>query len=128
MDAAVASERRAEAVRVGMMGIAGLPEPVAEGMSTNEKRLGLIHTWSRECRAINQLPSNADAYAPIATPTLLLVGTETTTFQRAGIDALAASLPNSEITALQGQGHVALALAPQLVSEAVAHFLSGRDT
>ena len=125
METAVRSEQRAEAIRIGMIGIARLPDPVADLMANDEKRLSLIHTWSRECRAINELAPNADAYAPLAVPTLLLVGTETTSFQRAGIDALAESIPGSQIAELQGQGHVALALAPELVADAIASFLRG---
>ena len=124
MEAAVHADQRADAVRIGMTGIAQLPEPVADFMASDEKRLSLIHTWSRECRAINELAPDADAYASLATPTLLLVGTETTSFQRAGIDALAASIPGSRVAELQGQGHVALALAPELVADAIASFLA----
>jgi pimeloyl-ACP methyl ester carboxylesterase len=124
MEVAVASGRRAEAIRVGIVGIAGVPGSVAKAMSEDEKRLSLIHTWARECRAINELAPNADLYGSVTVPTLLLVGTETTSYQRKGVVALAASMPRSEIAELEGQGHVALALAPHLVSDAIARFLT----
>lgn len=125
MEAAVESGQRAEAIRTGIIGIAGLPEPVADFMANDAKQLSLIHTWARECRAINELAPNADAYASLGLPTLLLVGTETTAFHRAGVEALSRSIAGSQIAELQGQGHVALVLAPELVAGAIASFLGG---
>ena len=123
MEAAVAEGRRAEAARRGFIGIAGLPEPVAARMAADEKRQSLIHTWARECREINRLPPDADDHRSIAVPVLLLVGSETTPFQRAAVDALALALPDARVVELEGQGHVAIAAAPELVATALASFL-----
>ena len=124
MERAIAKGRRAEAVRDGLIGIAEVPEPVADAMAQDPKRLALIDTWARECREINRLSADASAYAAINVPTALLVGTTTSEYQRAGVDALAATMPHAEVIELPGQGHGALATAPTMVTDAVRSFLA----
>lgn len=124
MEQAVAEGRSSEAVRDGVREIAEVPVAVAEAMASDPKRRALIDTWARECRAINQLPGDASAYAEIGVPVLLLVGKKTSAYHRAGIDALAQALPRAEVAELQGQGHGALLAAPQVVASAITPFLA----
>lgn len=124
MERAIEEGRHADAVRGGLTGIAGVPEAVADFMAQDPKRLALIETWARECREINRLAADASAYAAIDVPTLLLVGTTTSEYHRAGVDALAATMPQAEIAELPGQGHGALASAPAMVTNRMRSFLA----
>lgn len=124
LEQAVAEGRRSEAVRDGVREIAEVPVAAANAMARDPKRRALIDTWARECRAINQLPGDASAYTEVGVPVLLLVGTETSAYHRAGADALADALPRAEVVELQGQGHGALAGAPQLVASAIKPFVA----
>lgn len=56
-------------------------------------------------------------------PTLLLAGSATEAHHTEAIRALDAVLPDSEVSVLEGQGHLALLLAPDEVTAAGVPFL-----
>jgi pimeloyl-ACP methyl ester carboxylesterase len=64
-------------------------------------------------------------FASLTMPVLLLVGSESPRDNYV-TDTLAAVLPDARIVELQGQGHVAQALAPQMFVDTVAGFLLGQ--
>ncbi len=82
-------------------------------------RASLVHTWPREVRDIERLPRQLDALGAIDVPTLLLRGDVTAPWLARTTTAVAAAIRDSVVVDLPGQGHGALALAPQLVADAI---------
>jgi hypothetical protein len=60
-------------------------------------------------------------------PTLLLTGSHSRDPSAVEIGTVAAALPDARIEALEGQQHVADALAPELVANRLVAFLRDRD-
>jgi pimeloyl-ACP methyl ester carboxylesterase len=56
-------------------------------------------------------------------PTLLLAGGDSPEFLRAGIDTVAASLPDARTVVIEGQQHIAIDLVPALFADHVLAFL-----
>ena len=88
-------------------------------------RLAAAHTVPRELRALAGYRFNADRFARLDTPTLLLRGE----FDPAGwvegsIAAVGDALPNSRLTTLAGQAHVAQMTAPSLLADEVFGFMA----
>jgi pimeloyl-ACP methyl ester carboxylesterase len=64
--------------------------------------------------------------ARVTAPTLLPVGSESPEHLAAGAEAPLAVLPDARIAVLEGQGHAADLLAPELVAERMLAFLRGQ--
>ena len=73
-------------------------------------------------RALRQHEFDPARFATLTMPVLLLVGSESPR-DNFVTDALAGVLPNQQIVELQGQGHAAMIMAPQMFVEAVSTFL-----
>lgn len=116
-----------EALEIGLRDFVRLPQAKIDIMRKSRswaKLAALVPTWPRELVEMDRLGSGVAQYAGIAAPTLLLLGTEST--QHPFKDAAAALervIPDFRIARLQGQSHMALRLAPQLVSDHVGAFL-----
>jgi pimeloyl-ACP methyl ester carboxylesterase len=54
---------------------------------------------------------------------LLLFGSESPDWAVQGADAVRSVLPNSRVVALEGEGHLAILTAPELVADEVTWFL-----
>lgn len=109
------------AVAAALRGMVGVPDAVVESMRTSPAWpvwRGLIHTWPREMRGIAALPDVA-VLAGVTVPTLMLVGEHSPAHLRAATDAVAAVLPAATVVELPGQGHEAVATAPDLVAAAI---------
>jgi pimeloyl-ACP methyl ester carboxylesterase len=85
-------------------------------------RVAAAHTVPRELRAFARMRFDPRQGARINVPTLLLVGSETPEAQT-GIETVAAALPDARVAVLEGQGHVADLLAPEVVADVVLGFL-----
>jgi pimeloyl-ACP methyl ester carboxylesterase len=59
----------------------------------------------------------------MCTPTLLLEGEISPPFLKASVAAARAGLPQSQLVVLQGQGHAAMLMAPELFTSEVLNFL-----
>jgi pimeloyl-ACP methyl ester carboxylesterase len=57
-------------------------------------------------------------------PVLLLLGSESPPDVRAAVDAVDAALPDSEIAILEGQGHFAHVMNPELLAREIVGFVS----
>jgi pimeloyl-ACP methyl ester carboxylesterase len=91
-------------------------------------RVAAAHTIPREERAFATTPFDAGQAAAIEVPTLLLVGTDSPAWGPEA-ETVASALPDARIVHLEGQGHIADLLAPQLVAGPLLAFLGGpRDT
>jgi pimeloyl-ACP methyl ester carboxylesterase len=88
-------------------------------------RVAAAHTIPREERAFASATFDPEQAAAIDLPTLLLVGTESPAW---GTEArtVATALPDARIVHLEGQGHVADLLAPEVVAERLLTFLRER--
>ena len=125
---AVNAERLEEALEIGMKEFVGLPPAQIAAMRRSSiwpKLAALVPTWPRELEEMDGLGRNVDGYSRIASPTLLLVGSESAHHPfKDSIAALARILPHVQVATLQGQSHMALRLAPQAVTQQIASFLS----
>lgn len=85
-------------------------------------RIAAAHTFPREERAFAQARFDPQQAARIAAPTLLLTGTESPDWHPE-VEAVAVAFPDARIAVLEGQGHVADVVAPDLVAAQVLAFL-----
>ncbi|MCZ6714033.1 MAG: alpha/beta hydrolase [Deltaproteobacteria bacterium] len=83
----------------------------------------LAPTFAREVDAINRLQSNLEPYREVSMPTLLLVGTVSAAHLKDASSGLQDTLPNARTVLLDGQGHVANLLVPDLVAREASDFL-----
>jgi pimeloyl-ACP methyl ester carboxylesterase len=86
-------------------------------------RLAAAHTLPRELRAQDQYLFQAERFAELETPTMLLIGSESPALFRSTLETVNAALPNSRIVVLPGQQHIAMDTAPELFVREVVAFL-----
>ncbi|HVF31500.1 MAG TPA: alpha/beta hydrolase [Acidimicrobiales bacterium] len=99
-----------------------LPPAVVEGMKGTpiwSARLAAVHTIVREGRAVQSWRLDPERLASIQGPVRLLLGTETTPALDAASRALARAMPAWELVAIEGQGHLAIDAATDVVTELV---------
>jgi pimeloyl-ACP methyl ester carboxylesterase len=87
-------------------------------------RLAAAHTLPRELRAHERYRFQPDRFTTLATPTLLLLGSDSPYFFKAAIEAIAAVLPHHRLVLLPGQQHIAMDTAPELFVNEVIGFLT----
>ena len=86
-------------------------------------RVAAAHTLPRELRIPPQQLFDAGRAATVTAPTLLLEGQETPEGFKAALQAIEVALPDARRAVLDGQGHTADILAPELVAEHLFPFL-----
>jgi pimeloyl-ACP methyl ester carboxylesterase len=86
-------------------------------------RLAAAHTLPRELRIVEVYRFQPERFADMCTPTLLLEGEISPPFLKASVAAARAGLPQSQLVVLQGQGHAAMLMAPELFTSEVLNFL-----
>ncbi|NYE18995.1 alpha/beta fold hydrolase [Microbacterium immunditiarum] len=64
-------------------------------------------------------------HGPVAVPTLMLSGSESTPEIRQATDAAHAALPEATVRVLDGHAHIAHRTHPELVAAIVREFVSG---
>jgi pimeloyl-ACP methyl ester carboxylesterase len=89
------------------------------------RRVAVAHTIVRECRAEALASLDLDAAAAITVPVLLIVGAESHDPAKPYVGTLAASLPDARVLAIEGQGHLADAFAPETMARHLLGFLTG---
>jgi pimeloyl-ACP methyl ester carboxylesterase len=89
-------------------------------------RVAAAPTVVREVRAFPGLAFDPGQAARITVPALLLVGADSRDPSAAEVGTVAAALPDARVQVLEGQQHVADALAPELVARHLLAFLGGR--
>lgn len=85
-------------------------------------RLDIVGTLPREVIGAMTYHFNPDRFRNLDTPTLLLVGGESTAFYKAATDAVQKGVPGSRVAVLSGQGHEAVLTAPELFLREVLVF------
>jgi pimeloyl-ACP methyl ester carboxylesterase len=88
-------------------------------------RLAAAHTLPRELRAQERYRFDAPRFRDLHTPTLLMLGGDSSHFFKAAIEAVDTALPNSRIAVMPGQRHIAMDTAPDLFLHEVLTFLIG---
>jgi pimeloyl-ACP methyl ester carboxylesterase len=86
-------------------------------------RVTTVHTIPRELRAEESYRPDAAAFASLAVPALLLLGSESPQWAKKGTEVVQSALPDNRVAVLQSEGHTALMTAPELVADEVARFL-----
>jgi pimeloyl-ACP methyl ester carboxylesterase len=90
-----------------------------------QRRVRLSPTIPRELAIDRAYSFKPEKYGEMQTPTLLLLGGDSPAmFQQAG-DAVHQALPNSTVTPLPGQQHIAMDTNPELFLSEVRGFLTG---
>ena len=125
VEALVAAGDRDAALQLAFVDIVGLPAPVVGMMRRGpvwEEWSTYVHLWPREMRETEKLSRDVSLLAAVEVPTLLLCGGLTDGKLRRATTQIAAALPRASVQELPGQGHGALATAPELVAEAMRAF------
>jgi pimeloyl-ACP methyl ester carboxylesterase len=86
-------------------------------------RVAAAHTVPRELRGPSENSFSWEQVKDITAPTLVLVGSETPRPYRDSAEVVSTTLPNAELSILEGQGHGAEMFTPKLVAEKVIGFL-----
>jgi pimeloyl-ACP methyl ester carboxylesterase len=86
-------------------------------------RVAAAHTITREVRAETGAQLDPEQAARITVPVLLLTGQNSADPAKAGIEAVAAALPDARSVVLEGQEHVADVLIPEVFAELLLAFL-----
>jgi pimeloyl-ACP methyl ester carboxylesterase len=86
-------------------------------------RVAAAQRITREVRAIPEATFDAEQAARISAPTLLLTGGASRDPAKATLEAVAAAIPDTRVVVLEGQGHVADILAPEVFAAHVVAFL-----
>lgn len=125
---AVTDGRLEDALEIGLRKFVRLPREHVHAMRSApawSRLASLAPTWPRELQAMDGLAGDTEAYASIACPTLLLLGTESPQHPfRNAIAALSESLPDVRTASLVGQGHMAMRAAQELLASQIAAFVS----
>jgi pimeloyl-ACP methyl ester carboxylesterase len=76
------------------------------------------------CSGSNEYIFDPGRFSSLTTPTLLLLGGDSPTFFKAGIEVVHAALPDSQVHVMPGQQHAAINTAPELFTREVYEFLA----
>ncbi|HXV92153.1 MAG TPA: alpha/beta hydrolase [Pseudonocardia sp.] len=119
LDALVAQGRSEDAVELAFRERVGASAADVEAMRALPSwpaRVAAAPTIPRELRVDATLDVDPARYAPLRTPTVLLLGERSPAGQRAVVSALDAALPDGRTVSLPGQEHLAQLTAPELVA------------
>jgi pimeloyl-ACP methyl ester carboxylesterase len=106
--------------------VVGMPEAelaVYRALPAWQARIAAAHTITRESRAEQAARLAPKQAARITVPVLLLAGGDSPEFLKAGIDTVAAALPEARIVVIEGQQHIAIDLVPAVFADHVLAFL-----
>ena len=119
LESQIANGDRDAAVREFLHDIAGYEESEIDELRQSpvwELRKAVAHTLPRELRAECDFTLDRAALAELDIPVLMLIGSESPEWARRSTAAYSEALPNVTVHTLEGQGHGALAAAPELVA------------
>jgi pimeloyl-ACP methyl ester carboxylesterase len=99
-----------EALTTFLAGIVGMSEAELDAYRANPvwpDRVAAAHTILREVEAEASPAASLDALGEVTIPVLLLLGSTSRSPFRIGTDALAATLPESQVAVIEGAAHAA---------------------
>jgi pimeloyl-ACP methyl ester carboxylesterase len=79
-------------------------------------RVAAAHTIPRELRSEENYQPDPETLSSRSIPALLLLGSESPEWAKKGTQLVQSLLPDSRVAVLEGEGHLAILTAPQLVS------------
>jgi len=79
----------------------------------------------REARVENDYRLDPDRVSALDAPVLLLLGSESSSDVRSAVEAFDGALPDSRVVVLEGQGHFAHLMGPELLAQHILGFLTG---
>jgi pimeloyl-ACP methyl ester carboxylesterase len=126
LDALLAENDREQLLSV-FLADAGLDPAAMEQLRASPvwgPRVAAAHTIPRELRAEESYRPDQAAYSSLSIPVLLLLGSESPEWAKEGTEVVQALLPDSRVSVLHGEGHLAIMTAPELVVEEVSRFLA----
>jgi pimeloyl-ACP methyl ester carboxylesterase len=129
LDALLAEGNREAVLETFFREVVGMPEEefaVYCALPAWQARIAAAHTITRESRGEQAALFDPEQAAKITVPTLLLAGGDSPDFLKAGIDTVAAALPDAHIVVLEGQQHIAIDLVPAVFAKHVVAFLRDR--
>ena len=129
LDALLAAGDREAVLETFFREVVGMPEEefaVYRALPAWQARLAAAHTITRESRAEQAARFDPEQAARITAPTLMLVGGDSPDFLKAGVDTVAAALPDARIVVMEGQQHIAIDLVPAVFADHVLAFLRDR--
>jgi len=112
-----------------LMDFAGISEEQVEELRVQPswparvKAAGLY--GRREARVENDYRFDIERVSNLDRPVLLLLGAESPSDVRAAVEAVDDALPDSEIVVLDGQGHFAHLMNPELLAREIVDFVTG---
>lgn len=125
LDALLAEDEREQLLTI-FLAEAGLDADALEQLRASPVwagRVAAAHTIPRELRAEESHHPDPETLSSRSIPVLLLLGSESPEWAKKGTEAVHSVLPNSRVAVLEGEGHIAILTAPQLVADEVARFL-----
>jgi pimeloyl-ACP methyl ester carboxylesterase len=126
LDVLLAEGNREAALETFFREVVKMPEEefvVYRALPAWQARIAAAHTITRESRAEQAALFDPEQATKITVPTLLLAGGDSPDFLKAGIDTVAAALPDAHIVVLDGQQHIAIDLIPEAFADHVVAFL-----
>jgi pimeloyl-ACP methyl ester carboxylesterase len=129
LDALLAEGNREAALETFFREVVGMPEEefaVYRALPAWQARIAAAHTITRESRAEQAARFDPEQAARITAPTLMLVGGDSPDFLKAGVDTVAAALPDARIVVMEGQQHIAIDLVSVVFADHVLAFLRDR--
>jgi pimeloyl-ACP methyl ester carboxylesterase len=113
-----------------MLDVVKMPAPDLERFKAQPAwaaRVAAAHTLPREFRAMERYQFAPHRFIRFSIPTLLLLGGNSPQVFKSGIEIVAAALPGSRTTILQGQQHNAMDTAPDLFVRTIVEFFVNRN-
>ena len=130
LDMLVAQDRRDEALQVFFREEVQMPPhelAVLRGLPAWRARLAAVHTIPRELRAVVGFEPAPEWFKSIATPTLLLLGGDSSAAVTQATEHVRRHLTEAagvRVEVMPGQQHVAIDTAPELFARLVVEFLT----
>lgn len=128
LDGLLAENRREEVLSTFMVEVAGLSPDELEQLRISPvwaPRIAAAHTIPREIRAEESYTPDPHGFAALSSPVMLLTGSESPEWAKHGTTLVGSLFSDSRVVVLEGQGHVALMTAPELLVAEVTRFLTG---
>jgi pimeloyl-ACP methyl ester carboxylesterase len=126
LDVLIAEGDRDAVVEIVFRELAGMTNEELTGLRALPSwpgRVAAAQKITREVYAIPEVPFDPEQAAKITVPMLLLTGGESRDPATADTEAVAAALPDARVVVLEGQGHVADVLVPEVFAGHVLAFL-----
>ena len=126
LEAMLEAGDREGVLEVFLAEIARIPEAEIRQMKESPAwpaRVAAAHTMLREGEAVSEYRFDAGRFAGMKVPTLLMVGGDSPALYRESVQMIDEALPESRITRLPGQQHVAMDTAPDLFARELLAFL-----